>query len=74
MPNCLKWWVHAFMLYCQIKPKNVRLARRWGQKKNPPPRKLAYNRVFRISYAKKYTGYCIIACVPIWLKIAILTK
>ena len=25
------------------------------------------SRVFPGKYAKKYTGYCIIACVPMWL-------
>jgi len=32
------------------------------------------SRVFPDRYAKKYTGYCIIACVPRWLKIAVSTK
>ena len=26
------------------------------------------SRVFPGRYAKKYTGYCIIACVPMWLR------
>jgi len=66
-PKGLMWRVHIYVLFS---PETLfaRYARRWILVMNPSPRMSAYTKAFPGINAKKYTGYCIIACAPRWLR------